>query len=161
MNSQDDPYFYLQFCKEGQSEAEGLPGLQLGTSYLSCDTQGRVLRLDSFSKLMAPGFRLGWITGAPQLLRHYRQHAYAASQWGSSLAMKVLAGILQGWGDARFEEVVLTTQAAYKQRRDVVLAAAASHLADVATWDVPAAGFFLWVRWVGRQPRDKKERPFE
>lgn len=127
----------------------------MGTSFLSCDTQGRVLRLDSFSKLMAPGFRLGWITGAPQLLRHYRQHAYAASQWGSSLAMKVLAGILQGWGDARFEQVVVNTQAAYKQRRDVVLAAAAAHLADVATWDVPAAGFFLWVRDRKRKSRNK------
>jgi hypothetical protein len=135
----------LQFAKEGQSEEEGLPGLALGTSFLSVDTEGRVLRLDSFSKLMAPGFRIGWITGAPALLRCYRQHAYAASQWGCSLSMQILAAILHGWGDARFEQVVVETQAAYKLRRDAVLAAAAEHLTDVATWDVPAAGFFLWV----------------
>jgi aspartate/methionine/tyrosine aminotransferase len=41
-----------------------------------------VLRLDSFSKMMAPGFRLGWITGPPGLLHYYRKHCYASSQWG-------------------------------------------------------------------------------
>lgn len=37
---------------------------KLGKSYLSMDTDGRVIRTDSFSKIMAPGFRTGWISAA-------------------------------------------------------------------------------------------------
>lgn len=44
---EDDPYFYLQFAKGGTPQ--GLPGL--GQSYLSLDVDGRVVRLDSFSKV--------------------------------------------------------------------------------------------------------------
>ena len=44
---EDDPYFYLQFAKDGTP-----PGLSaLGQSYLSLDVDGRVIRLDSFSKV--------------------------------------------------------------------------------------------------------------
>ena len=37
-------------------------------SYLSIDTQGRVVRLDSFAKFLAPGLRLGWVTAAPAMV---------------------------------------------------------------------------------------------
>eukprot|EP00242_Pyramimonas_sp_CCMP2087_P001712 CAMPEP_0198228508 /NCGR_PEP_ID=MMETSP1445-20131203/113433_1 /TAXON_ID=36898 /ORGANISM="Pyramimonas sp., Strain CCMP2087" /LENGTH=336 /DNA_ID=CAMNT_0043908885 /DNA_START=248 /DNA_END=1255 /DNA_ORIENTATION=- len=121
---EDDPYFCLQFNKQGCSEECGLPGLSLGTSFLSIDAEARVLRLDSFSKMMAPGFRLGWITGPPGLLHYYRKHCYASSQWGASLSMKVLAAIFEKWQRAGFEEFVLKMQEAYKTRRDVALAAA-------------------------------------
>ena len=44
---EDDPYFYLQFAKDGTPS--GLSAL--GQSYLSLDVDGRVIRLDSFSKV--------------------------------------------------------------------------------------------------------------
>ena len=45
-------------------------------SFLSLDTEGRVLRLDSFSKVLAPGFRIGWVTGPPALIKAYNGAAY-------------------------------------------------------------------------------------
>eukprot|EP00241_Pyramimonas_parkeae_P002654 CAMPEP_0114233518 /NCGR_PEP_ID=MMETSP0058-20121206/5208_1 /TAXON_ID=36894 /ORGANISM="Pyramimonas parkeae, CCMP726" /LENGTH=445 /DNA_ID=CAMNT_0001345115 /DNA_START=103 /DNA_END=1440 /DNA_ORIENTATION=- len=143
---EDDPYFYLQFCKQGGSESDGLPGLDLGTSFLSCDTQERVIRMDSFSKLVAPGFRLGWVTGPPHLMKFYALHSYSSSQWGSSLSMKVLAAILTSWSEEQFTNLILSTQGAYKYRRDAVLDAMDKHLTGLAEWHPPAAGFFLWVR---------------
>lgn len=40
-------------------------------SFLSMDTDGRVLRLDSLSKLVAPGMRMGWISGPSQFIEKY------------------------------------------------------------------------------------------
>ena len=46
-----------------------MPGLQqLVPSYLSIDTDSRVVRLDSWSKVLAPGLRLGWVTGHPDVV---------------------------------------------------------------------------------------------
>merc|ERR1712048_820553 len=84
---EDDAYFYEQhsvrertvICgsspkrrKENvDASEEDLPGLRLGPSFLSLDGDGRVLRLDSFSKFLAPGFRLGWVTGPQPLIDKY------------------------------------------------------------------------------------------
>lgn len=79
---EDDPYWYLQYpSANGSSRLEnpalddaappkssGYPFLDsLVPSYLSVDYQGRVVRLDTFSKTVAPGCRLGWITTQPAL----------------------------------------------------------------------------------------------
>lgn len=50
----------------------------LGPSYLSLDTDGRVIRLDTFSKILAPGLRLGWVTGPPLLLDKMAQALHAS-----------------------------------------------------------------------------------
>lgn len=52
---EDDPYYYLQF---GDKVA----------SYLSMDTDGRVLRFDSMSKILSSGLRVGWATGPAELV---------------------------------------------------------------------------------------------
>ena len=46
-----------------------VPGLQgLIPSYLAIDTDSRVVRLDSWSKVLAPGLRLGWVTAHPEMV---------------------------------------------------------------------------------------------
>ena len=47
-------------------EQPGMSGLE--PSYLSIDVDGRVARLDTFSKFLVPGLRLGWLTAHPTLL---------------------------------------------------------------------------------------------
>ena len=82
---EDDPYWYLQYPSANPSrfaasthdpspylnshkKSSGYPFLDsLVPSYLSVDTEGRVVRLDTFSKTVAPGCRLGWITTQPNL----------------------------------------------------------------------------------------------
>lgn len=57
-----------------------VPGLWgLGKSYLSLDTDGRVVRLDSFAKFLAPGFRLGWLTAHPHFVDKFTFHMHGTA----------------------------------------------------------------------------------
>jgi DNA-binding transcriptional MocR family regulator len=85
---EDDPYWYLQYPSAAVHEAKArgydtLQGQQthkpvtasgyefidsLIPSYLSIDVDGRVIRLDTFSKTVAPGCRLGYVTAQPEVI---------------------------------------------------------------------------------------------
>ena len=72
-------------CPEG-----ALPGLiDLGTSFLRLDTEGRVLRFESASKFLAPGFRVGW-AALPPLLARKMEMAEFASCLGATPFSQVL-----------------------------------------------------------------------
>lgn len=91
---EDDPYWYLQFPSAEIEEAKsrnlppperrrpykpgkssGFPFLDsLTPSFLSVDRDGRVIRLNTFSKTIAPGCRLGWITAQPALIDRYLRY---------------------------------------------------------------------------------------
>lgn len=92
---EDDPYWYLQFPAAAAAEARSrnkdeplflelsVPAKPSGfdfidslvPSYLSLDTDGRVIRLDTLSKTMAPGCRLGWITAQPSFIERLERYA--------------------------------------------------------------------------------------
>ena len=61
---EDDPYFYLQF-----EEKHLRP-----PSLFSLDTEGRVIRFDSFSKILSSGVRLGFVTGPKELIQRIVLH---------------------------------------------------------------------------------------
>lgn len=61
---EDDPYYFLQFAS-GDSRPR---------SFLSMDTEGRVLRFDSFSKVLSSGLRLGFVTGPSPLIERINLH---------------------------------------------------------------------------------------
>ena len=60
---EDDPYYYLQFHPDGRPK-----------SFLSLDSEGRVLRFDSFSKVLSSGLRLGFVTGPKPLVDRIMLH---------------------------------------------------------------------------------------
>ncbi|MDC0525886.1 hypothetical protein OAO87_02710 [bacterium] len=64
----------------GAGEVPGLKGL--GPSFLSVDTDGRVIRLDTFSKLLAPGLRLGWISSHPAFIQKINSAQNYSSVYG-------------------------------------------------------------------------------
>lgn len=88
---EDDPYWYLQYPSADRAEARSrqkpeptaqvppAPAKSSGyefidslvPSFLSIDVDGRVVRLDTFSKTVAPGCRLGWITAQPAFIERY------------------------------------------------------------------------------------------
>lgn len=65
---EDDPYYYLQF------QSPRVP------SYFSLDTDGRVLRFDSMSKILSSGLRIGWVTGPPALVERIDLHTMVKKQ---------------------------------------------------------------------------------
>lgn len=143
---EDDPYFYLQFSASSV-EPRGLTNL--GPSYLSLDTDGRVIRLDSFSKVLAPGLRLGWATAAPPLLEKLIFHLHGSTLGPCALSQVVIASLLQQWGPQGFEQHVKDMQLGYARRAHTLHTAAEQHLAGLAEWQEPQAGMFAWLKLQG------------
>jgi DNA-binding transcriptional MocR family regulator len=105
---EDDPYWYLQFPSSSPSsttpvttsktpKSSGFEFLDsLIPSYLSIDYQGRVVRLDTFSKTVAPGCRLGWITAQPKLVERIMRITETSTQQPSGFVQSMIAELLMG-----------------------------------------------------------------
>jgi 2-aminoadipate transaminase len=107
---------------------------------LSLDQSNRVLQSHAFSKTIAPGLRLGWITASEGLiggLAAVRQDL-GPSQW----TCRVMAEYLKrGLLDRHVEEVIPL----YRRRRDVAAAAVREHCFPWVTFELPDGGFYLWL----------------
>ena len=161
---EDEPYYFLQM------EPYKLPSVQNGNpshhsprkfepttvshflsalipSYLSFDTSGRVLRLDSFSKIIAPGTRTGWITGTAQVVERFVRHHEVSTQNPSGISQIVLYKLLdEAWGHKGFLEWLMFIRQEYTARRDVIVGAAERFLPrEVCSWTPPGAGMFYWI----------------
>ncbi|OTB16836.1 hypothetical protein K445DRAFT_316319 [Daldinia sp. EC12] len=113
---EDDPYWYLQYPSAAVEEAKArnLPipepkiantlekksGYEyldsLAPSFLSIDVDGRVVRLDTFSKTVAPGCRMGWITSSPSICERILRVSETGTQQPSGFAQVVIAGTIMG-----------------------------------------------------------------
>lgn len=65
-------------------------------SYLSVDTDGRVIRLDTFSKTIAPGCRLGWITAQPAIVERLVRITETSTQQPSGFVQSMVAQLISG-----------------------------------------------------------------
>jgi len=133
---EDDPYFFLQF-----QESE-----KRSPSFLSLDTEGRVVRFDSFSKVLSSGIRLGWVTGPKPLLNQLVLHMQVSVLHASSLSQTLTSVLLDQWGHQGFLNHVNEVESFYKTRRDLMLKSADKHLSNLAEYSVPLGGMFLWMR---------------
>lgn len=101
----------------------------------------RVLYCGTFSKIIAPGLRMGWVIAPVEVIGNLRR---VKSEGQSSVLMQELV--------AQFvQRVDLDTHIAgireiYQERRATMLAALAEHMPPGATWAKPAGGFFVWLR---------------
>jgi hypothetical protein len=78
-------------------KTSGFPFLDsLVPSYLSVDTDGRVIRLDTFSKTVAPGCRLGWITAQPALVERILRITETSTQQPSGFVQSLIAELIMG-----------------------------------------------------------------
>ncbi|KAK4224858.1 Aromatic/aminoadipate aminotransferase 1 [Podospora fimiseda] len=107
---EDEPYWYLQFptvpIEEAKSRGQPLPPpapLEDGSfldsllpSFTSLDTDGRVIRLDTFSKTVAPGCRLGWITAQPAFIERLERITEASTQQPSGFVQSLISSLLMG-----------------------------------------------------------------
>ena len=100
--------------------------------------------LGSFSKVLAPGLRLGYVVAPQAIYPKLLQAKQAADLHSPSFNQRLVAEVLK---DGFLERHVPTIRALYKRQRDAMHAALERELASLGvTWSRPDGGMFLWAR---------------
>ncbi|MFN0185108.1 MAG: PLP-dependent aminotransferase family protein [Aquabacterium sp.] len=102
-----------------------------------------VIYLGSFSKVLTPGFRLGYLVAPPALYPKLLQAKQAADLHTPGFNQRVVHEVIRnGFLDTH----VPTIRARYKAQRDAMAAALERHLPEGSRWLVPKGGMFFWIR---------------
>lgn len=125
---EDDPYGRLRF--------EG--GHALPLRALDED----VIYLGTFSKIFAPGLRLGWVIAPRPILAKFLLAKQAADLCGSAFAQTTAE---RYFADTRWRKVLQDLTRVYAERRDAMVASLQEHFPAEAKWTIPEGGFFVWV----------------
>jgi len=130
---EDDPYGSLYF--EGEVAPDAVRPMK------AADTAGRVIYLSSFSKTLAPGFRVGWMAAPAPLVERFETAKQAADLVTGTLDQRIACeamrrGVLERLGPRQ--------RAEYRARRDALVAALRSQVDGQLSWVTPRGGFFLW-----------------
>lgn len=105
---------------------------------------GTVLGLGSFSKILAPGLRLGWVQAAPQHITRLSTSGLLDSGGGLNPFTSALVRVVleEGWEDAYLDGL----HAAYRRRIAALDAALQAELGDRVRYVTPTGGYFFWLR---------------
>ena len=117
-----------------------LDGPETPTSLHALDETGGVMYVASFSKIIAPGMRIGYGTGPSEVL----DRAIAVKSGGSvnSFASYAVHRYSTGHLDAHIEEINRVQRA----KRDAMLASLGENFGDRAEWSAPHGGLFIWLK---------------
>jgi len=127
---EDNPYGELRF------EGEYMPALK------SLDTKGLVIYLGTFSKILAPGYRIGWVCADDEILAKYNFMEQAASLQASTIGQMETSK----WIDMfDLDGHVAKIREVYKKRRDVMLDTLKNNLPEGCVCTNPVGGLFTWV----------------
>ncbi|KAL4814270.1 pyridoxal phosphate-dependent transferase [Aspergillus spinulosporus] len=181
---EDDPYYFLQYPPYSPSASFSVTEFRpldtlsflksLTPSFLSLDTQSRVIRLESFSKTVFPGLRLGYFVANPLFAERLLRATEVETQDPAGLSQAFVLALLKKWGIDGYLEWLQRLQVQYRLRRDWIVGAFHKHfsvlpaaqsplpkadgyvacLADrtgqlkpVFSFIDPSAGMFVWSKW--------------
>ena len=129
---EDDPYSLLRF------EGEPLPSLrELAAG------RARVVGVHTFSKIIAPGLRVGWVVAEPEVVARMVDARQSMDTCTAPPMQRLVARFLAGGSaDAHLSDL----RVAYRDRKRAMQEALEEELGDLgATWTDPHGGFFLWL----------------
>jgi DNA-binding transcriptional MocR family regulator len=132
---EDTPYRELRY------EGERVPTIK------SLDTTGRVVHLGSFSKILAPGLRLGWALATPEVREKLSLLKLAADTQNGTLNMRAAAAYL---GRFDIEAHIADMLPTYRHKRDLMLATMAEHFPAGISWTTARGGLFTWATFPRR-----------
>jgi 2-aminoadipate transaminase len=127
---EDSPYREIRFEGETQKLMYGL------------DKTGRVMTLCTFSKIFAPGFRVGWLMGQPIVLEKIVLAKQTADLCTSAFVQRILARYLE---KGLLEKNLPKTIALYRERRDYMLECFRKFMPEGVSWTEPEGGLFLFI----------------
>ena len=108
----------------------------------SLDTHDRVFLLGSFSKVLAPGLRLGWANGSVPMIQKLGLLKLAADTQCSTLNMAAASLYLERYD---LDDHVDTLRAAYRRKKNLMLDTIRQHFPQEVTFTDPEGGLFTWL----------------
>ena len=112
-------------------------------SLFELDGGRRVLRMGSFSKILAPAVRMGWMMGAPLYIERVVNSGLRCMGGGANpLVANILASYCQ---QGLLESHIERLREVYRERRDVTLRSLESLMPSSVRWTRPKGGFFVWI----------------
>jgi 2-aminoadipate transaminase len=127
---EDDPYHELRY------DGASLPHL------IQLDAESNVIHVGTFSKILAPGLRLGWTVAPEDVVDKLIQAKQAADLHTGTLTQHIAWELVR---NGFLDRQIPLLRRAYRERRDAMLAALEQHFPDTATWTRPDGGMFLMV----------------
>jgi 2-aminoadipate transaminase len=127
---EDDPYAELIY------EGEALPSIK------SFDSAGLTLYLGSFSKILMPGLRIGWVAGPAEVLEKMVVVKQSNDLHTDGLGQRVVNLMVRS---GELPDHIQRLRADYRGRRDAMLEALRDHFPAEARWTHPRGGLFVWV----------------
>jgi 2-aminoadipate transaminase len=127
---EDNPYGLLRYEGEPQD------------SLYKLDGGDYVLYLGTFSKILSPGIRLGWLCAPPPVMEKVVLGKQASDLCTSTLSQYFVD---EYFGEGRWQAYIESLCDVYRSRRDAMLDALERHFPREATWSQPEGGLFLWA----------------
>jgi GntR family transcriptional regulator/MocR family aminotransferase len=112
----------------------------------SIDSQGVVLYLGTFSKVVSPGVRIGWIAAHRAAIDRLLVIQRASSLAGNTVAQAALARFC---GTGLYEAYLRRVHKVYRKRMQLLLQGLRDHLPEGVEWTQPTGGYTLWLRVPG------------
>ena len=127
---EDNPYGLLRY------EGDALPPLY------ALDGGVYVMYLGTFSKILSPGIRLGWVAAPPPVLEKINLGKQGADLCTSTLSQLMVQAYFER---GHWRDYVDSLTDVYRTRRDTMLDALAEHFPPQAEWTRPGGGLFIWA----------------
>jgi len=127
---EDSPYREIRF------EGAAIPSMK------SMDAEGRVIHLGSFSKILAPGLRLGWAIASEEVTHQLGLLKLAADTQSSTLNMYAVSRYLETYD---IEAHIVAIRDSYRRKKNMMLAAIRRTFPKSVTYTDPAGGMFTWL----------------
>ena len=144
---EDDPYYFLDFDHMDHTKPRAV-------SFQSMDIESRVIRTDSFSKILSAGMRLGYMTAHSSIIRRIELHLQATCLSTSSVTQMMAYKLLKYWDDAGdggvvFQKHLSNVCGFYLKQRDVMNKILEMYLNSKCEWNLPSGGMFFWMNIIG------------
>jgi 2-aminoadipate transaminase len=127
---EDNPYSLLRY------EGEPIPSL------LEIDGGESVIYVGTFSKILSPGIRLGWITAPRPVLDKFNLAKQGADLCSSSLSQHFVTAYLNS---GHWPDYMTSLRRIYRTRRNAMLESLESEMPEGTTWTQPTGGLFIWA----------------
>jgi len=131
---EDNPYGYISFDQPMPTPIAGM------------DESGRVMYTSTFSKIVSPGLRIGWLKAREEFIIKMGEAKSNVSICNDGLSTHVATGLFKrGAVEAQIPRITEV----YRRKRDLMLETMDISFPEEAEWNDPKGGLFLWVKMPG------------